>query len=134
MLMKEEEPMETTNISSSGGAFEAPTTGSIYHLPVETTEKPLDVVSEELWHKRLGHINYPDVEKVLEDIGTEYYRMTSEERKAILRYPTCIQGKMTRRRFNRKRKPSIHSNKAFELIYADTTEMPISPQGFRYFI
>ena len=62
MSMEEVEPMETTDISSSGGAFEAPTTsGSICHQ----SNKPSDVVSEELWHKRLGHINYPDVEKVL---------------------------------------------------------------------
>ena len=85
------EPIETTNISLSEGVFEAPYTSKpIYHLPVESTERPSDVVSEELWHMRLGHINYPDVEKVLEDIGTEYYRMTSEERKALPRCPTYI--------------------------------------------
>ena len=128
MSIEEVEPMETTNISLSGGVFEAPHTSEpVCHLPVESTEKPLDVVSEELWHMRLGHINYPDVEKVLEDTGTEYCRMTSEERKAMPRCPTYIQGKMTRRRFNRKRKPSIYSNKAFKLIHADTTEIPISP-------
>ena len=121
--------METTvAINSSGGAFEAPTTsGSICHQPVESTEKPSDVVNEELWHIRLGYINYSDVEKVLEDTGTEYCRMTSEERKALPRCLACMQGKMTRRRFNRKKKPSIHSYEVFELIYADTTEMPISP-------
>ena len=83
--------METTNISLSRGVFEAPHTSKpIYHLPVKSTEKPLDVVSKELQYIRLGYINYPDVEKVLEDIGTEYYRITSEERKAIPRYPTYI--------------------------------------------
>ena len=41
---------------------------------------------------------------------------------------------MTRRRFNRKKKPTIHLNKVFELIHADTAEMPISPQGYRYFV
>ena len=133
--MEEVEPMETTDISSSGGVFEAPHTSEpVCHLPVESTERPSDVVSEELWHMRLGHINYPDVEKVLEDTGIEYCRMTSEERKALPRCPACMQGKMTRRRFNRKKKPSIHSYEVFELIHADTAEMPISPQGFRYFI
>jgi len=49
MLMEEVEPMETTNISLSGGVFEAPHTSKpIYHLPVKSTEKPLDVVSKEL--------------------------------------------------------------------------------------
>ena len=28
---------------------------------------------------RLGYINYLNVEKVLEDIDTEYYRITSKE-------------------------------------------------------
>src|SRR6201999_1579443 len=121
------EPMETIDISSSGGVIEAPhTSGSVCHHT-----QPSDVVNEELWHMRLGHINYPDVEKVLQDTGTKYCRMTHEERKALPRCPACMMGKMTRRRFNRKKKPSIHSEKAFELIHADTAEMPISPQGFR---
>ena len=47
--MEEVEPMETTDISSSGGVLEAPYTSKpVCHLPVESTEKPLDVVSEEL--------------------------------------------------------------------------------------
>ena len=49
MLIEEVEPIETTNISLSRGVFEVPHTSKpIYHLPVELTEKPLDVVSEEL--------------------------------------------------------------------------------------
>ena len=138
MSMEEVEPMETTDISLSGGVLEAPHTAEpICHqnsAKQANSNTPSDVVSEELWHMRLGHINYPDVEKVLEDTGTEYCRMTSEERKALPRCPACMLGKMTRRRFNRKKKPSIHSHGAFELIHADTAEMPISPQGFRYFI
>ena len=83
---------------------------------------------------RLGHINYSDVQKLLRDTGTEHCRMTGEERKALPRCPACMQGKMTRRRFDRKKRPSLHSQTAFELIHTDTAEMPISPEGFRYFI
>ena len=115
MLIEEVEPMESTDISLSGGVFEAPHTSEpiCHQNSAEQADinKPSDVVSEELWHMRLGHINYPDVEKVLEDIGTEYCRMTSEERKAMPRCPACMQGKMTRRRFNRKKsRPFIHKS------------------------
>ena len=122
--------METINISLSEGVIEVPTTSrSICHQ-----ERPLDVVSEELQHIRLGHINYSNVEKVLEDIGTEYCRITREELKKLLYCSAYILGKIIRRRFNRKKKPSIYSDKVFELIYIDTTEILIFPKGYRYFV
>ena len=139
MPVRELEPMELTGVNSSGGEFEGPTTsGSVCHQeaarPRSADMKPSEVVTEQLWHMRLGHINYADVQKVLRDTGTEHCRMTGEELKALPRCPACMQGKMTRRRFNRKKRPSLHSKTAFELIHADVAEMPVSPEGFRYFI
>ena len=94
MPVREVEPMELTDVNSSGGVFEAPTTsGSVCHQtarPITADEKPSEVVNEELWHMRLGYINCSDVQKLLRDTGTEHYRMTEEERKVLPRCPVCI--------------------------------------------
>lgn len=89
---------------------------------------------EELWHARMGHLNRGDLRIILQQSGTPYRPLTSQELQATPQCPACMAGKQHQKRHSRRRKSSIRSSEIFEVVHSDLMEMPLGKDGSRYVI
>lgn len=90
-----------------------------------------DSIKSELWHRRMGHLNSNDLNKMKEAVVGVDYKDT-----AVISKNTCVvccQGKQTRLPFNHM---STRSNEALSIVHADVCgPMEVtSIGGSRYFL
>ena len=113
-------PVATSELNSEQMALEADAVGK---------EMP-----EEIWHARLGHLNRSDLRILLRQTSTPHQLMSSSELLATPQCPACMSGKQHRKRFSRRKVPTVHSTRIFEYVHSDVAEMPTARDGSRYAI
>ena len=69
------------------------------------------ITSSSLWHHRIGHLNYADLEKTKEMVTGMNFKKSIAEK-----CEPCIKGKMARKTF---KSSSTCSSEILELIHAD---------------
>lgn len=108
---------------------------NVYRLNIDKSEKCLlasNNVTAEIWHRRLGHINYNDLNKMKNGIveGIVCQSDISKTRQNCL---VCCEGKQSRYPFNHK---GSRANGLLEIVHADVCgPMEVhSIGGSRYFV
>ncbi|KAB8212666.1 hypothetical protein BDV33DRAFT_211074 [Aspergillus novoparasiticus] len=86
-------PRESSGSQRAATTSELQSGDALANLEEDASMGVDQVIPEELWHSRLGHLNRGDLRAVLRQSGTPYRRhLTHQGLQAALRCPACMAG------------------------------------------